>query len=203
MSPIFRCIFLAAAVVLLRPCKFAAQSQVKTTTTTITEPGSAPLSDIFQHADIVAVVKTISGDAETYEGAVYKSKVIKSFKGAQEGEDIYFGPFIGYRLGWEYVLFLRKGTAPLSPKDTRHVGYGTIPYAEIFMEGYTAMESSYECVFSDRGENACDHAIRVCTDYIRLPKGIRVYPANHRPFGCGWVRKPDFLSAIGAIAMQP
>jgi hypothetical protein len=176
-----------------------ASPQSQEITTNTTEPGTAKLADIFQRGDIVAIVKITSGDTESYESAVYKSKVIKNFKGAKDGEDIYFGPFIGQRLGWEYVVFLLKGNRPLSPIKTSQGSYGTIPYSKIFMEGYTSMESSYECVFP--GSKSCDYAIRVCTDYVRLPKTVHVYPAKEgRPFGCGWVRKSVFLSMLASMA---
>ncbi|MFZ1919894.1 MAG: hypothetical protein WAU58_20165, partial [Terriglobales bacterium] len=48
---------------------------------TITEPGVYQLSDLLKAADIVAVVKVLSGDTENYEHAVYKGEVIRSFKG--------------------------------------------------------------------------------------------------------------------------
>jgi hypothetical protein len=175
-----------------------ASPQSQEITTTTTDPGIVKLADIFQRADIVVLVKITSGDTESYESAVYKSKVIKNFKGTKAGEDIYFGPFIGERLGWEYVVFLLKDR-PLSPIKTSQGGYGTIPYSKIFMEGYTSMESSYECVFP--GSKSCDYAIRVCTDYIRLPKTVHVYPAKEgMSFGCGWARKSVFLSTLASVA---
>lgn len=195
-----RCIFTIGFILVLSASKFAAQSQEKTTTITISEPGTTELSDLFRQADIVALVKTVSGDTESYDDAVYKSEVVKMFKGTKRGENIYFGPFIGERLGWEYIVFLRKEPKLLSPKTALKNGYGVIPYAKVFKEGYTAMETSYECVFSDRGGDSCDYAVRVCTDYIRLPKTMQAFPTKEpMPFGCKWVRKPTFLSALAAM----
>ena len=184
MTSTSKCMFTVAFILVFSASRFAAQSQEKTTVTT-SEPGITELSDLFRQADIVALVKTLSGDTESYDDAVYKSAVIKTFKGTKDGESIYFGPFIGERLGWEYVVFLRKERSPLSPKDSLKTGYGVIPYAKIFKEGYTAMETSYQCVFSERGANSCDYAVRVCTDYIRLPKTLQAFPAEEpMPFGC-------------------
>ena len=83
---------------------------------TITEPGIYELAGLFNHADTVALVKVVSGDTEAYDIAVYKAEVVKSFKGATAGETIYFGPYLGERLGWEYVLFLRNSHKTIVPK---------------------------------------------------------------------------------------
>ena len=166
---------------------------------TITEPGIYSLKSLFQHSDTVAVVKVISGDTESYETAVYKGQVINSFKGASPGETIYFGPFIGERLGWEYILFLRNKPDAITPKTKSSGSYGKVRFAEIFDQGYSSMETSYQCVF-DGAEirQQCDYGIRVCTNYIKLPKNTRTFPPerNDTPFGCRWVRKASFLSLL-------
>src|SRR5579872_5017549 len=107
----------------------------------IREPGVYEISDLFKDADVVALVKILSGDTENYEHAVYKGEVIQSFKGEPRGATLYFGPFVGERLGWEYVLFLRRTPKLLTPKMA-NPSYGIIRYAEIFNEGYSSMESS-------------------------------------------------------------
>jgi hypothetical protein len=102
---------------------------------------------------------------------------------------VYFGPFVGERLGSEYVLFLRKVTKPVSPKTAPTASYGTIHYWEIFDEGYSSMETSYECVFDGKEiAQKCDYGDRVCTDYIKLPKSLPAFPpeTNDLPFGCRW-----------------
>jgi hypothetical protein len=178
----------------------AAQSQ----SVTITEPGIYKIGDLFKAADIVAVVKVLSGDTENYGHAVYKGEVIQGFKGAQPGAMIFFGPFIGEKLGWEYVLFLRNSPKPITPKTTANAAYGTIPYSEIFNEGYSSMQSSYECVFDGKDiAQQCDHAVRVCTDYIELPKSIPAFPPeeNDPPFGCRWVRQAQLVSLLGTLAV--
>jgi len=114
------------------------------------EPGIIKLENLFKKSDTVALVKVVSGDTENYATAVYKAEVIQSFKGAAVGEAIYFGPYEGVRLGWEYVLFLRRAAKPLAPKTTAKVSYGTVNYSEVFNEGYSSMETSYECVFDAR-----------------------------------------------------
>jgi glutamate 5-kinase len=78
----------------------------------ITEPGIYELAGLFKQADTVAIVRVIAGDAEAYNVAVYKAEVVQSFKGAAAGETVYFGPYTGTRLGWEYILFLHKVPGP-------------------------------------------------------------------------------------------
>jgi hypothetical protein len=173
-------------------------------TVEITEPGIYNVSELFKQADIVAVVKVLSGDTENYEHAVYKGEVIKGFKGVQNGVTIYFGPFVGEKLGWEYLLFLRNAAKPLAPKTTASASYGTIRYSEIFDQGYSSMENSYECVFDGKEiAQQCDYGVRVCTDYIKLPKSISSFAdEKDPPFGCRWVRKTAFVSLLDTLAVS-
>lgn len=149
---------------------------------TIREPGTYELAGLFKHADTVALVKVVAGDTESYRCAVYKAEVLKNFKGAKAGETIYFGPYMGERLGWEYILFLRNTPDPIPPKAPGSA-FGAIRYAEVFNEGYSSMETSYECVFGGKDiAQQCDYGVRVCTDYIeplKEPKRLRL-----------WLKKP-------------
>jgi hypothetical protein len=186
-------------LVVLMSALASAQSQV----VTINEPGVYKISDLFNAADVVALVKIVSGDTENYEHTVYKGEVIQSFKGMPRGATVYFGPFVGEKLGWEYVLFLRNVTKPITPKTTATASYGTIPYFEVFNEGYCSMETSYACVFDGKEiAQKCDYGVRVCTDYIKLPKSMPAFPpeVNDPPFGCRWVRKAVFISLLDTLA---
>jgi hypothetical protein len=84
----------------------------------ISEPGIYELSGLFKQADTVALVSIVSGDTESYSTALYKAEVVTSFKGAAAGETVYFGPYVGERLGWEYILFLRNVSEPINPRTT-------------------------------------------------------------------------------------
>ena len=150
-------------------------------------------------------MKVVSGDAENYQIAVYRAQVIASFKGPATGETIYFGPYVGERLGWDYVVFLRNLSKPVSPKKTSSAGYGTIQYGEVFDEGYGSMMISYECVFGGRGiAQQCDYGVRVCTNYVRLPKSIHTFPPakEDTAFGCRWVRKTVFVSLLETLGRK-
>ncbi|PYX53879.1 MAG: hypothetical protein DMG76_23870 [Acidobacteria bacterium] len=165
---------------------YAQQAQ----TVTLAEPGIIRLEKLFQMADTVALVKVLSGDTQNYPKVIYKAEVVKTFKGATVGQTIYFGPYVGTRLGWEYVLFLRNAAKPLAPNPTSSVNYGTVYYSEVFNEGYSSMETSYECVFDGKDiAQKCGDGVRVCTDYIKLPKSLHASPpmTEDTAFGCRWV----------------
>jgi hypothetical protein len=166
------------------------------------EPGIYELANLFKQADTVALVKIVAGDTEAYDVAIYKAQVITSFKGGPAGEPIYFGPYLGERLGWEYLLFLRNVPQTIAPKAASNAGYGTIHYSKIFDEGYTSMEVSYECVFDGKDiAQQCDYGVRVCTDYIRLPQSLPTFPpmTKETPFGCRRVRKAVFISLLDTM----
>jgi hypothetical protein len=186
-------------LVVLMSAVASAQSQV----VTITEPGVYKISELYKSADVVALVKIVSGNSEDYQHTVYKGEVIQSFKGMPHGATVYFGPFVGERLGSEYVLFLRNVTKPIIPKTAATASYGTVPYSEVFNDGYSSMETSYACVFDGKEiAQHCDYGVRVCTDHIKLPKAMPAFPPedNNPPFGCRWVRKTLFISLLNTLA---
>jgi hypothetical protein len=81
-----------------------------------------------------------------------------------------------------------------------------VKYLEVFNQGYSTMESSYACIFDGSvPEQSCDYGVRICTDYITLPKGVRAFPPekDDPPFGCRWVRKSKFTSLLNEFAEQP
>lgn len=175
-------------------------------TITNTEPGKIKLADLYKIADVVATVRIVSGDAESYEIPIYKAVVLKSFKGSYEGATIYFGEFFGGKLGAEYTLFLRNLKHSAAPKSGLTVVYGTVNYLEVFNQGYSSMENSYECVFDGSiPQQSCDYGVRVCTDYIVLPKGTRAYTSekDEPPFGCRWVRRSRFMDLLDDFAEKP
>jgi hypothetical protein len=83
-----------------------------------------------------------------------------------------------------------------------NAGYGIIRYAEVFNEGYSSMETSYQCIFdgSDTSQK-CDYGVRVCTDYIKLPSAMPTFPpmSEEIPFGCRAVRRTAFISILEAL----
>jgi hypothetical protein len=168
-----------------------------------TEPGRLALKDLYKAADTVAVVRIVSGDTENYQTALYKGLVITPYKGVTAGATVYLAPYVGLRLGWEYLLFLRSAKTPATPKEGKTAVYGIVPYGLIFNEGYSSMETSYECVFDgEEISEQCDYAIRVCTDYITLPKELPTFPpiATETPFGCRRVRRSQLEKVLARFA---
>jgi hypothetical protein len=169
---------------------------------TTAEPEVYKLEDLYQKADIIALVKILSGDTEHYDVAVYKAQVVEGLKGVAAKQIVYFGPFIGQRLGWEYIVFLRTEKRPLTPNTAPGANYGVVAYAAVFNQGYTSMETDYRCVFVGKEtKEQCDYGVRVCTDYILLPKSTPVSPpmSENTAFGCRWVRKTTFLSLLRSL----
>ena len=64
-----------------------AKTAPPTDSITITEPGIIPLGQVFKTADVVAVVRVVSGDTENYKTAVHRTKAgvgIHRFPAQQE-----------------------------------------------------------------------------------------------------------------------
>ncbi len=198
MTSIRRSLLLIGILAIYAQSAWARQSEM----VTITEPGRLTLSDLFAKSDIVILATVVSGDSENYAPTIYKAKVLESYKGATVGETIHFGPYAGERIGWDYVLFLQSVPRPIAPKTAPGAGYGTVHYFKDFDQGYTSMETSYQCVFNGRNvSEQCDYGVRVCTDYINLPKSTAAAPPLNQEtdFGCRWVREKEFLAMLGKL----
>lgn len=189
--------------ILLLICSASLGNAQQASKVTITEPGSATLDSYVKKADIVVLVKVVAGDSEAYDVPIYKAQVLKSFKGSAVGQTIFFGRFVGTRLGWEYLLFLRNVPDQISPKSSTSPSFGVVKYSEVFNEGYSSMETSYECIFG--GEKECDYGIRVCTDYVILPANTPASPplTETTDFGCRWVRKNIILDLLAKQPSSP
>lgn len=162
-------------------------------TSTNAEPAKITLQQLYDAADTVAEVQIVASDGESYTNNVYKARVVTNFKGV--GEDtIYFGPFPGLRLGVQYFLFLRKSPTSKDPVSAAAPGFGAVPYWQIPNEIYSVMESSNTCAFpGSDAASRCDEAVRICTDYVTLPKNMRAYTSEKGDpqFGCRWVHKKN------------
>ena len=61
------------------------------------------------------------------------------------------------------------------------------------------MLTSYECVFDGITiDKQCDYAVRVCTDYIKLPTSLSTSTPD-APFGCKWAKRVDFIEALSDL----
>lgn len=154
-------LFLSSVVALLLSAIAGFGQRNKTETITTSDPASVTLAALFAQADVVAFVEIRSGDAESYDVAVYKARVLNGYKGAKEKDVIYFTPFISYGLGSEYLVFLKKTGKRLHdiiPKENRRK---RLPYDakqafhRIMYEGYSVMAISFECVFGKSAYENC------------------------------------------------
>jgi hypothetical protein len=142
----------------------------------ISEPPILTVGQLFRQADVVALVEVVSGDAEHYQPAVYRAKVVAGYKGARSGQTIRFGPYIGREIGTNHVLFLTR-TSP--PRVTASKGEdGVKPVAEPFyrgmLEGYGSMQVAYVCVFDDQVGSPCGEGVRVGW-HVELPESIKLF----------------------------
>ena len=185
-------------------CTAKAQQQQTTITTTTIEPAPVKIEALMKQADLVASVRILSGDSEGYPRTVYKAEVVEAFKGVKKGAIIYFGPFIGYALGEELVVFLKHSEQGIDPKPSAtssSLNYGPISSFYLIMyDGYSALHVSYECVFDGKDiAHQCDYGVRVNTYQVALPKSIRTYPASvtyPSSDDTRWVRKIAFIEYL-------
>src|SRR5439155_21429754 len=166
----------------------ASSAKISVTTTTgqqvnISEPASVKIEALFKQADLVAVLRIVSGDTEHYSTAIYKAVVVRGFKGTAPGEVIFFGPFIGYRLGDEYLAFLRRDLKPAEEKkkpSTPVMSYGPLRSSySVMYDGYSTLPIEYTCAFD--GETIaeqCDDGITLNIHQVILPNQIRKCPVG-------------------------
>jgi len=180
-------------------------AQAPTITVEIFEYGPVGIKDLYKAADLVAVLRILSGDTEHYSTAVYKAEVQKTYKGTKDGAVLYFGPFIGYKLGNEYVAFLSKFTDKLVPKALPGLSYGIMDSSyRIMNDGDGVMPLGYACVFDEKADREhCDYGVKIDTYHVSLPHQIKTFPVESEDEGGSnkkWVRRDSFLSLLDSIA---
>ena len=176
----------------------------ETQTVTITEPATVKVEDLFKQADLVAIVRVLSGDTEHYPTAVYKAEVLTPFKGAEIGDRIYFGPYIGYAVGGEYLAFLRRSDEETKPKEQSNMpglNYGSLKSVyQIMYEGYSTMPINYVCAFDGKTTSQqCDYGIKVNTYQVALPGKIKAFPLESGDLPSEdnkWVRRGGLISFL-------
>lgn len=181
----------------------------ETLTVHVVDPATVSLHQLFQQADVVALVRIINGDGEHYSidpygdgepivASIYEAKVLQGFKGANAGAVLFFGPYVGYGIGSEYVVALRRSGKQLRELLSSGVAdrsrlADNAPYCEIMYEGYSVMAVSYTCEIP-----SCDEAIEVSDEQVTLPSRLSRYPTecttHARHFV--WVRKAAFLREL-------
>jgi len=191
------------ACILVRPPDALAQQTV-----TLTEPSPVTIQELFKQADVVAVVRIRSGTTEQYPTTVYKAEIMQSFKGVRTGAKIFFGPYIHYRLGSEYLVFLQKSKRVLDPKEqngTSDMNYGRIDsFYSVMYDGYSAMSVEDICIFDGKDEG-CDDGVKVNTYQIILPKKLKTFPVDSDDVNRDderWVRKSVLISFLRSLSKR-
>lgn len=199
-----RCLFFSGVLVAGLAISVAA-GQVKQIE--ISEPATVNLEDLFKQADIVAAVYILSGDSEHYPDAVYKAEVFTPFKGVRKGDRIYFGPFVGYAVGGEYLAFLRRskdGARPVDGAEKTGLHYGAIDVLyRIMYQGYSVMPVQYVCVFDGKdAQERCDYGVKINTYQVKFPKAVKTYPLepdDESTSDSNWVKRNVLISVLEAL----
>jgi len=155
---------------------------------------------LYAEADVVALVKILSGDTESFEDTIYKASVLTAYKGKVQST-LYFGPYISYGVGSEYLIFLKNSGKQLRSLATKNktVAYPLdADYLRVMYGGYSILPVGFECGFGsiNAPRNGCEDSIDART--VILPKEIESYSAQFedksedRPF----VRKTELLAYI-------
>ena len=198
--------FLTSALLLISTAGLSL-GQGKTETITISEPAVVSLASLYAKADLVAFVKIHSGDAESYKQALYKAEVLNAYKGAKEKEIIYFGPFISYGLGSEYLVFLKKTDKRIGELIDQTIKANPLPYDasqkyyRIMYEGYSVMPVSYECFFDGKDSDECDYGVKFNIYQVELPGTWKTFPKDVGEFSDDkkWVRRKVIQTALVAL----
>lgn len=163
-----------------------ALSQRVVKTVSISEPAAVTVENLYKRADVVALVKIVSGDSENFSVTMYKATVLDGYKGVKDNETIYFGPHISYGVGSEYYVFLTKDKKKIGEMISEEKGVKppsfdrSANYLSIMHEGYSVLDVSYECAFEIKQHftDSCDYAVRINTFQVILPDTLKVYQAT-------------------------
>lgn len=161
--------------------------QVRNEVVTISDPASVSFKRLFQQADLVAFIRIRAGDADNYKDTLYKADVVVAYKGTREHDTIYFGPFIGYGIGNEYLVFLRKTPTTIDDLTKANLQSAVIPfvgkepYFSVMYGGYSVMHVEYVCVFDGKNpQEKCDYGIRINVEQVTLPATLRRFPPDRK-----------------------
>ncbi len=158
------------------------------------------LSDLFQEADVVALIEIDGGDTRAFKQAIYRAVVHEGFKGTSTGQEIYLGPYSSYRVGGEYVVFLKA--APEKVGEALQAGPGPWPDAasrpllRVMYAGYSTLPVEFSCALPQ-----CAYAVSVPSTQVVLPSGVaRVAEKRVSTRYDSWVERETFLKLLRGYA---
>ena len=169
------------------------------------------IEELVKQADLVAILRILSGDTESYPTTVYKAEVVQAFKGTQPRATIYFGPFEGYGVGKEFFVFLQnaeKGIEPRPQKGGAGLNYGTISsFYQVMYAGYSALSVEYECFFDgEEPAQKCEDGVKINTQQVILPKSVRTFSSTTKGLSgdeIRWVRKSVLVAYLEKLTVAP
>jgi hypothetical protein len=138
------------------------------------------LPDLAKDATFIGRVTIVAGTTESFKEAVYKAKVVEAIKGAELGKYLYFGPYVGTRVGWDYFVFLKSDHTTLKDhlevgSDPRNSPFGiSEPYLAVMCAGYGEMYiDNYASELPEAGE-----AVVVDALSVPLPGTLRTFESE-------------------------
>ncbi|WP_457325670.1 hypothetical protein [Roseateles sp. P5_E11] len=174
------------------------------------------VSQLFQDADIVALVEVTSGETigtgEKSCGAKYSALIVDGFKGASAGATIEFGNYYGYEIGNRYVLFLvgpgsrhepvmsansmhRDAEAEHEKRCASRLRRNTVMHS-----GNGALRVHWVADFQYKD------GVAVPTRYVVLPSAVSTIPAKVTETnvfsGEVWVRLPELVNVLRGMASE-
>jgi len=173
-----------------------------------------PLAELFQKADVVALVQVTEGrtlgTGEETCGASYEAIVVAGLKGANVGSTIKFGHNFGFEVGTQYILFLVKPDRPFDPKMSMNSEMERMrghlnarcssqwPDLTVMHSGNGALPVSFSAQFNYKD------SVRVASRFVGIPPGVEVkaaMPSDIEEFsGVVWVRLDDMLKLLQQFA---
>jgi hypothetical protein len=120
---------------------------------------------------------------------------------------IYFAPFIGYGVGEEYLVFLKKTDKRIGEQidesvKPNHAPYdATKNYFRIMYDGYSVMPVSYECFFDGKDSDKCGYGVKFNTCQVGLPATLKTFPKDVGEFSPDkkWVRRDAVKVALANL----
>ncbi len=181
-----------------------------------------PIPELFAEADIVAVIQIVDGkvipEAEGGCGAKYTAKVLDPLKNTMKNQAITIRGGYGYKLGHEYLVFLKKYATPpeiemynamampnADPKE--RVLVEALAKCISAVNGFSVLHAGTASLSMGRTEFArgtgAQEAVLIPTRFISVDKSIISTPVKGDDADSisepAWVEKAAFLQYLRGL----
>lgn len=175
---------------------------------------SVPLTELFQQADVVALVQVTQGQVlvvgEETCGARYEAQVLEGLKGAKQGSTIKFGHLQGYKIGAKYLLFLLKSGRSYDPKMSTNAimeqaEQQVITKCSPVWRDLTVMHSGNGALpVSWASQFKYEDSVRIPSRFVGIPNGLNTKVAkasdDEELSSVLWVRLEDLLHHLRQLS---